>query len=101
MSAESALQPVTNTRPPSDAGEFGYPATSLVQEFRNKGNRVHLIIDFGGTASDVTAEVDTLYANAPNGSILFNAVAGKIFGKVGAQGLANGSFKGVAIATLS
>lgn len=92
MAKESMLTNVVATRPPSDAGTFGYPDAALVTQFQNEGNAVHLILG-SGDASDAPG---SLYANAPNGSIYIplTTTAGnfKIYVKFGAKGLKNGSW---------
>jgi hypothetical protein len=88
------LQPIVETRPPSDSGQYGYPAEALVLELKNGNYRVHLI--FGAAADTMTsAGLDSAYANAPNGSIyvcMDGNTTKKIAIKFGNVGLTDGSF---------
>jgi len=88
------LQPIVGTRPPSDAGEFGYPATAAVLVLRSGAYTFHLI--FGAADDTMTsAGLDAAYANAPNGSIyvaMDSNTTKKLAVKFGNLGLSNGSF---------
>ena len=92
MSAQSMLQNIVGTRPPSDASEYSYPAEALVIEFKNAGNRVHLIFGSGDTLD----APGVLYNNAPNGSVYIPLTAEPalycIFVKFGLAGLINGTW---------
>lgn len=94
MAKEPMLTHVVETRPPADA--YGYPDSALVIEFKNNGNKVHLIIDDQALPS-------TNFANAPNGSIFIplTATAGefKVSVKFGAKGLTDGTWAATAALT--
>lgn len=99
VAKESMLQNIVETRPPADAGMYAYPDAALVIEFKNDGNRLHLILG-SGDASDAPG---SLYANAPNGSVYIplTATAGnmKLFIKFGLKGKTDGAWKSTAALT--
>ena len=88
------LQQIVGTRPASDASEYGYPTGASVFELKNDLGKFHLI--FGAAGDTMTsAGLDSLYANAPNGSIyvaMDGTTTKKLAVKFGNIGLTNGSF---------
>jgi hypothetical protein len=65
---------------------YGYPATAMVSQAQNETLKVHTIYYPGANGG--------LFANAPNGSILFNttAGAGHIEIKTGTLGAKDGAW---------
>ena len=90
--AESMLQNVVATHPPSETGEYGYPISALVLEYKNAKNKIHLI--FGSL--DLNNAPGSLYDSAPNGSIYVpltsTANDKKVWVKFGAKGLTDGAW---------
>lgn len=90
----SFLQQILGTRPASDASEFSYPVAASAFVIKNELGQFHLI--YGAAGDTMTsAGLDSLYANAPNGSIyvcMNGVTTKKLAVKFGTIGLKDGSF---------
>lgn len=87
MSAAQFMRSVHATRPEN----FGYPADCHVSVDQDADIQIHTI--YYGAAPGV------LFANAPNGSILYDNVNGNVYQKRGVLGLKDGTWKYQAINT--
>jgi hypothetical protein len=87
MGAAKGIFPVETT----NIAGFGYPVNCHVTVKQNDEIQIHEIFYSAAPAA--------LFDNAPNGSILWDVVAGNVYQKRGALGASNGTWKYQAINT--
>jgi hypothetical protein len=83
------LTPALSTRPPDSAASYGYPATAFVFLVQNDEVEFHFIWYGANPSSD--------FANAPNGSYLWDGTNFNLYIKSGTPGAKDGTWKSVAL----